>query len=423
MNKIHFINRIDYKNAGDRSCCPLNYFYTYFSKFNIFRHDIDYIRWEMIDRDDVVVIGGGGALNCTIEFNRNINRLLEKCDCVIGWSLGFNTHTEVWRNNQNYEKIDFKKFKLISIRDFNHSSNLEYVPDPSVFELKNVRFSDVAIKRKIGFIEHKDLPLDIDRSKFNIFNDDWIKHDESIGNIIKFIASSSEIVTNSYHVAYWSILLNKKTLVLNKWSTKFDGFKYKPIFVSSDSISSLDDIELYFKEASTYPNAFNDCVKLNNDFFAKVKSLINSVVSEEKIDLSTQLVDQLTYPYSWNVQDNYIKINKNIDDITILFNKIRQLESKNKEQLDVCKDLYNECTKLNNLVVKQQNNLRSLSEKTDNNIIKVKQVIYQGGCFIKLTLSSKSMFYKILFAINKREKYLSKKKLIDELLEIFYALK
>lgn len=60
MNKIHFINRIDYKNAGDRSCCPLNYFYTYFSKFNIFRHDIDYIRWEMIDRDDVVVIGGGG---------------------------------------------------------------------------------------------------------------------------------------------------------------------------------------------------------------------------------------------------------------------------------------------------------------------------------------------------------------------------
>lgn len=33
------------------------------------------------------------------------------------------------------------------------------------------------------------------------------------------------------------------------------------------------------------------------------------------------------------------------------------------------------------------------------------------------------MFYKILFAITKREKYLSKKKLIDELLEIFYALK
>lgn len=35
MKKIHFINRIDWDNAGDWGCCPLNYYLDYFEQFNV----------------------------------------------------------------------------------------------------------------------------------------------------------------------------------------------------------------------------------------------------------------------------------------------------------------------------------------------------------------------------------------------------
>ena len=54
--KIHFVNRIDKDNLGDWLCSPLNYYYEYFSKFNIVRHDIDFIDWHEIKRDDIEII-------------------------------------------------------------------------------------------------------------------------------------------------------------------------------------------------------------------------------------------------------------------------------------------------------------------------------------------------------------------------------
>lgn len=47
MKKIHFINRIDWDNAGDWGCCPLNYYLDYFEQFNLIRHDIDFIDYTI----------------------------------------------------------------------------------------------------------------------------------------------------------------------------------------------------------------------------------------------------------------------------------------------------------------------------------------------------------------------------------------
>ena len=63
--KIHFINRIDLENAGDRACCPLNYYYEYFKQFNLMRHDIDSIKYYEINIDDIVILGGSGLFNVT----------------------------------------------------------------------------------------------------------------------------------------------------------------------------------------------------------------------------------------------------------------------------------------------------------------------------------------------------------------------
>lgn len=103
--KIHFVNRIDKDNLGDWLCSPLNYYYEYFSKFNIVRHDIDFIDWHEIKRDDIVIIGGSGMFNVTISFNENINKLLNRCDNVIAWSVGFNTHDKQWFQGNEFPDI------------------------------------------------------------------------------------------------------------------------------------------------------------------------------------------------------------------------------------------------------------------------------------------------------------------------------
>lgn len=68
IGKIHFINRIDKDNVGDWICSPLNYFYDYFKKYNLIRHDIDFIDWNEIQREDIVIVGGGWTFVC----HRNI---------------------------------------------------------------------------------------------------------------------------------------------------------------------------------------------------------------------------------------------------------------------------------------------------------------------------------------------------------------
>ncbi len=160
--KIHFINRIDRTNAGDWTCCPLEYYYDYFKDYSIIRHDIDYIDYNAISENDIVILGGGGMLDVTESFNEAINKVLNLTPNVIGWSLGFNTHDKQWYNGKDFQKIHFEKFKKLAIRDFNHPTGIEYLPDPSCRGIIRYRDEDYDIKREYGIIEHKDLPIRTD---------------------------------------------------------------------------------------------------------------------------------------------------------------------------------------------------------------------------------------------------------------------
>ena len=59
-NILHFINRVDEGNCGDRVVCPLLHYYDYFSQYYIMRHDMRFIDYDRITSGDVVIIGGGG---------------------------------------------------------------------------------------------------------------------------------------------------------------------------------------------------------------------------------------------------------------------------------------------------------------------------------------------------------------------------
>ena len=148
---LHFINRIDSSNAGDWNSCPLQYYWDYFSQFSIRRHDIRYIDYSSIDKNDVVIFGGGGLFDYAEFTNRNINRVLDigaKCIC---WGVGLNTHSEFV---QVYEtEIQWNKFVLCTLRDYENSKKIEYMADVTC---KHPAFDKkYLIKRKIGIATHK----------------------------------------------------------------------------------------------------------------------------------------------------------------------------------------------------------------------------------------------------------------------------
>ena len=253
---IHFVHCMEFKNQGDMHCCPYFYFKEFFEKFPCRIHDIWNIDYSTIKRDDVVILGGGGMLECLDEFQKSINKLTYICSHVICWGCGHNTHT----GRMIQLPIDYSRFELLSVRDYNTSTNERYCPDVSCLmpDLEKT----VPITRKIGIITHQDFPIDLPY--------DQISHKDDMNKILSFIAETDTIVTNTYHCAYWSMCMNKKVILYQPFSTKFNYFKYPPVIYSGN-------LEEDISKTVTNPDFLSESRKLNLEFFTDVKKIINEI--------------------------------------------------------------------------------------------------------------------------------------------------
>jgi hypothetical protein len=246
---------------GDMAASPLNYFFDFFKSYNILRHDIDHIKWMEISAYDIVIIGGSGMLYVTESFQTNIAKLYEINPNVIAWSVGFNTH---YGRPISYP-LDMTKFKLIGIRDYQHPSSLPYLPCVSCLakELKK----KMPIRREVGIIEHATFPIDG-------FTHEKISNAYSFQTITDFIASSEVILSTSYHVIYWATLMGKRTVCINPFSTKFEYFKYKPVFYSGNPKADI-------AKTVVYEGCLEEAIELNNLFFNRVKEIVSSIMVDK----------------------------------------------------------------------------------------------------------------------------------------------
>lgn len=296
-SKIVFVNRIDNTNTGDIWSSPLLYYSSYFKNFNISRQDIDTVDAKKILSSDIVIIGGGGLFNAFDKWNKNVNAILETGAEVIVWGIGYNSHYDF---EKAQEHINTNNFKLLTIRDFNHPTKLDWLPcvscaHPNLSKQKKVN-------RKFAIIEHKNYKIE-DR----IFeNFERITNSHSIEVITDFIATSEIIITNTYHITYWAQLMQKKVIVVGGFSSKFEYFKYKPIFYSGD-------LEKDISSSKIISNALSEAQNLNRSFFNKVQEIINNRV-DLKAKRSTRVTNQMKL-YMWKNETSlrkYIKLIKKL---------------------------------------------------------------------------------------------------------------
>lgn len=252
--RIHVIHVIVTDNVGDLNCGPEYYLKKVGIDFEIIIHDLESVNQSIIRREDIVIIGGGGLIDYSDEWNKIINRCIRISDNVVIWGAGFNKH---YANMNTNEIINMEKIKLIGIRDYIDKNT--YVPCVSCmlphFDL------NYTIKRRVGVAKHKDFSENIPGE---LLKYEHITNTASLESVFRFIGESEYIVTNTYHMYYWATLLKKKVILFGEFSSKFDNLRYPPIRYSG---ILEDDL----KKSVVYEDALEESRGRNREFFMKIK--------------------------------------------------------------------------------------------------------------------------------------------------------
>lgn len=256
---IHFIHRYITNNTGDLACGYYQYFLSAFENFKCIVHDVNSVNFSLIKKEDIVIIGGGGLLNATAEWNYNINKSAELAGKSVVWSAGFNSNHNTAKKVKN--GIDFSLFDLVAVRDFNYA-NFRYVPCATCVMPEISK--EYTLKREVGLLAHKDFPYDILGA---VHHYEKMTNSTSLPDMIEFIGSSEVILTNSYHAVYWSTLMQKKCVLFAPRSEKYDFYKYPPILFSGDVLKDIS-------QTSIYPNALAESKKLTHDYLRDILLLV-----------------------------------------------------------------------------------------------------------------------------------------------------
>lgn len=260
------LHRIDTNNAGDYYCAPHHYFEELRNtSLDIFdykdpdKHVTE--NWVKKISDNQLIIGGGGLLNRgSFEKQMKLYASLagEKNKKTVLWGVGHNSKNPGDFGRISSYNIDASRFGLVGTRDYNVSG--EWVPCVSC--LHPVFDKSFTPTQETGVIFHKKtLKRKSITSKFHHLPS--TSNTTDLEALIQFIGNSETIITDSYHAMYWSILLDKKVVVVPN-SSKFFDFKYEPV------ISTFDDCLKDINKAQSYSGVLEECREINHKFAKKV---------------------------------------------------------------------------------------------------------------------------------------------------------
>lgn len=203
---VVIVKRKDAANIGDFSCSPA----LYFNLPVIDVIDIDdkrsidnYLRKRMN-----FIIGGGGLLYSPKWIN-NMEEIVNNAPNTFIWAIGKNAHGE----DREYKYPEFlSKARLVGLRDRDQT---EYPWLPCVSCMSDV--FDVIEKPIQPTIVYSHHNAKIEQnSKTN-------KEFQTMKDAVDYLSLGEKVITNSYHGAFWSILLEKEVIIRNQFSNRLSG--------------------------------------------------------------------------------------------------------------------------------------------------------------------------------------------------------
>lgn len=243
---LKFICRFGSSNVGDANCSPIQYFN--FEGFETERITLTAHREQFKNGtleknpNDIYIIGGGF-------FD------LKHFDCFahsrksVFWGGGIRDIAKhvSWLTGKP-KKLPRSGDFLYGIRDYGHGD--EWVPCVSCMS----PLFDKAhpVENEYVIFQHHRVEIDL---PFEKRINDAISFEEAI----RFLGSAECVITNSYHGAYWSILLGKKVFMFNELNDKTRTFKWLPHYCTGDDWKHKN-------LAPLYPEALAEARRRNIDF-------------------------------------------------------------------------------------------------------------------------------------------------------------
>lgn len=252
-NKPIFVHISKTNNAGDQCCSPVDYIPEFSSC------EVVNLSESTEIKNKILIIGGGGLLSHGEGINKILIKLISN-NKVIFWGVGVNTHS-----TQKIEYPEYLKHNNIlfcGIRDWKNP--FEFVACGSC--LSKFFIKPPKPLRKTVVYEHFNKPININH--FPKLSNKGTKQD--ITKILNFLSSGEIVITNTYHGAYWSLLMNKTVLILNAFSNRF--FTFPPGIVAHVDDSTWKS-QLNLKN-SNLQWFYDKCVDSNISYLNKIKNII-----------------------------------------------------------------------------------------------------------------------------------------------------
>lgn len=236
-------------NIGDRVCCPKYYFPEWL------KHPFNFLYYEnnpIVLSEGIIVIGGGGVMVSESQWFYDFLSQLHR-PCVV-WGAG----TNGMESDPFWMPMQMDQFTMVGIRDFN--CGWPYVPCPSclhpAFNLKGQPRHEFIIYDSVTMPIEIDAPIRLNTSH------PWME------DIVNAMLSTRTVITNSYHGAYWAMLLNRRVLLMPNDTNRFKFLKHQP---------PRCDMSNWKEQVAGDPTApadfLDECRSLNLDFAAKVREL------------------------------------------------------------------------------------------------------------------------------------------------------
>lgn len=242
---IRFVHIRNSPNCGDLASCPADYF--------DFGKDVEIYNYsDDVPAGGTVVYGGGTMVNWLNMGGRPTGRI------NILWGAGSSRREQVdpWPDPEGFD--------LVGLREWTperEAMDGRYVPCVSCMSRlfdrgyrptrEAVRFVNAERAITQGYcMDASDLPTMTNASPLE--------------TVIPFLASGEVVVTNSYHGAFWATLLGRKVVCV-PYSSKFHWFKFPPAMSDSGN-----DWRRKAEQARVYPEALEDCRRVNREFYRRV---------------------------------------------------------------------------------------------------------------------------------------------------------
>lgn len=238
-------------NVGDMFCNPSRYFNLNASSYCITsssKHDL---------KNSNIVIGGGGLIRRYFVKHTNYISQSEYKNLIV-WGIG---HNFSWKENMWWPKwmIDST---LWGVRDYIAGYEKFYLPCVSC--MHDSFDKTYEINYDYGYFLHHH------SSKYSPNVNDIYMYNNNIDmyKVINFLASCNTIITDSYHGAYWGLLLGKDVRVVS-WTSKFNNFKCQPTI-----IDKIENWQNYKASKVITTDYLHESRELNKQFYQKFLNLL-----------------------------------------------------------------------------------------------------------------------------------------------------